>query len=87
MAPLPKMIKKAAAAVIITLIILSFFFGLAFAKIKFYNFEDQLINGEIQRPTNLYFDAREKVQFEQLLKLKKSFIDELFDTGKNRIFK
>ena len=43
-------------------------------KAKFYDFRDQIIDGEIKRPTTLYTDAREKVKFEQLLKLKKSFM-------------
>ena len=40
-------------------------------KAKFYNFEEQLIDGEIQKPTTLYTDARQQVRFERLLKLKK----------------
>ena len=56
-------------------------------KIKFYDFRDQIIDGEIKRPTTLYTDAREKVKFEQLLKLKKSFMVNLFDTAKERVFK
>jgi hypothetical protein len=54
---------------------------------KFYDFRDQLIDGEIKKPTTLYTDAREKVKFERLLRLKKSFMNELFDTAKERIFK
>ena len=64
--------------------------GTAFAKepkIKFYDFRDQIIDGEIKRPTTLYTDAREKVKFEQLLKLKKSFMVNLLDTAKERVFK
>ena len=64
--------------------------GTAFAKepkIKFYDFRDQIIDGEIKRPTTLYTDAREKVKFEQLLQLKKSFMVNLFDTAKERVFK
>ena len=56
-------------------------------KAKFYDFRDQIIDGEIKRPTTLYTDAREKVKFERLLSLKKSFIDDLFDTAKERVFK
>jgi len=54
---------------------------------KFYDFRDQLIDGEIKKPITLYTDAREQVKFERLLKLKKSFMNELFDTAKERIFK
>jgi hypothetical protein len=56
-------------------------------KSKFYDFNDQLIDGQIKKPTTLYTDAREQVKFERLLKLKKSFLNELFDTAKERVFK
>ena len=46
-------------------------------KSKFYDFSDQLIDGQIQKPTTLYTDAREKVKFEKLLKLKKSFFAQI----------
>jgi hypothetical protein len=56
-------------------------------KAKFYDFRDQIIDGEVRRPTTLYTDARQKVKFERLLRLKKSFMDDLFDTAKERVFK
>ncbi len=56
-------------------------------KAKFYDFNDQIIDGEIKRPTTLYTDAREKVRFERLLRLKKSFMNDLFDTAKERVFR
>lgn len=56
-------------------------------KSKFYDFSDQLIDGQIQKPTALYTDAREKVKFERLLKLKKSFLPQLYDTAKEKVFK
>ena len=56
-------------------------------KAKFYDFNDQIIDGEIKRPTTLYTDAREKVKFERLLRLKKSFMNDLFDTAKERVFR
>ena len=34
-------------------------------KAKFYDFNEQLINGEIKKPITLYTDAREKVKFER----------------------
>ena len=54
---------------------------------KFYDFNDQLINGEIRKPTTLYTDARERARFDRLLRLKKSFLPELFETHKSKIFK
>ena len=56
-------------------------------KSKFYDFSEQLIDGEIKKPTALYTDSRQKVKFDRLLKLKKSFIPELFKTAKERVFK
>jgi hypothetical protein len=59
----------------------------AISKAKFYDFKEQLIDGEIKKPITLYTDARAEVKFERLLKLKKSFMNNLFDTAKERIFK
>ena len=56
-------------------------------KSKFYDFNDQLINGEIRRPTTLYTDVRTRAKFERLLKLKKSFLPKLFETARERVFK
>jgi len=52
-------------------------------KIKFYNFEDLLINGEYKKPKALYLDAKQKVKFEKLLKLKKDFLPKLKNTAKD----
>ena len=54
---------------------------------KFYDFNDQIIDGEIKKPTTLYTDSRERVKFDRLLRLKKSFLPQLFDTAKERVFK
>ena len=56
-------------------------------KSKFYDFNEQIIDGEIRKPTTLYTDAREQVRFDRLLKLKKSFLPKLFATAKERVFK
>ena len=56
-------------------------------KSKFYDFNEQLIDGEIKRPTPLYTDARTKVKFDRLLELKKSFIPQLFKTAREKVFK
>jgi hypothetical protein len=56
-------------------------------KAKFYDFSEQLIDGEINKPTALYTDARERVRFNRLLKLKKSFIPILLRTSKETIFR
>ena len=56
-------------------------------KSKFYDFSEQLIDGEIKKPTALYTDSRRKVKFDRLLRLKKSFMPQLFSTAKERVFK
>jgi|TARA_R110002074_G_scaffold30431_1_gene86150 hypothetical protein len=52
-------------------------------KTKFYNFDDLLIDGKIQKPKVLWVDARQKVKFQRLLKLKKDFMPKLRDTKKD----
>ncbi|MAF80023.1 hypothetical protein CL629_03020 [bacterium] len=52
-------------------------------KTKFYNFDDLLINGQYRKPQVLFTDARQKVKFEKLLKLKKDFLPELESTKKD----
>jgi hypothetical protein len=56
-------------------------------KSKFYDFNEQLIDGEVKKPTTLYTNARQKVKFDRLLRLKKSFLPRLFRTAKERVFK
>lgn len=56
-------------------------------KSKFYDFSEQLIDGEIKKPTTLYTDSKERVKFGRLLKLKKSFLPKLFNTAKEKVFK
>ena len=56
-------------------------------KSKFYDFNEQVIDGEIRKPTAVYLDARQKAKFDRLLSLKKSFLPELFKTSKNKVFK
>jgi len=56
-------------------------------KSKFYDFGEQMIDGEIRKPTALYTDARQKAKFSRLLELKKSFLPKLFATSKEKIFK
>lgn len=57
------------------------------ARSKFYDFNEQVIDGEIRKPTALYVDARARAKFDRLMRLKKSFLPELFRTSKDRVFK
>ena len=52
-------------------------------KTKFYNFDDLLIDGKVTKPKVLYTDARQKVRFERLLKLKKSFLPKLVNSKRD----
>ena len=56
-------------------------------KSKFYDFNEQVIDGEIKKPTSIYVDSRQKAKFDRLLRLKKSFLPKLFKTSKNKVFK
>ena len=73
---------------ITTLLILSFT-ALAAPpkKSKFYDFGDQMIDGEIKKPTGEYINSREIARFDRLLSLKKSFLPKMFLTSKEKIFK
>jgi len=82
-----RVLKKVMPFVVFLIIILTLMGAKPKAKSKFYDFNDQLIDGQISKPTTLYTDAREQVKFERLLKLKKSFLNDLFDTAKERVFK
>ena len=56
-------------------------------KAKFYDFSEQLIDGEVKQPTTLYMDSRQEVKFRRLLRLKRTFKRELQRTSRYRIFK
>ena len=57
------------------------------AKSKFYDFSEQVIDGEIRRPTGTFTNSRERARFNRLLRLKRSFLPDLFATSKERVFK
>jgi hypothetical protein len=56
-------------------------------KAKFYDFNEQLIDGERRKPSLLYTNSRDQVKFDRLLNLKKSFLSKLFKTAKEKVFK
>jgi hypothetical protein len=56
-------------------------------RAKFYDFSEQLIDGEIKKPTALYTDARQTVRFDRLMRLRKSFIPAMMQTAKQPSFK
>lgn len=78
----------------ITLILMSLSIGLgstsAFAaepESKFYDFSDQLIDGEIRKPTTLYSNVRQEARFSRMLSLKKELLPLIFKARKERVFK
>lgn len=86
------MISKAKISAVVIAVILVVSTATAMAgkpptRAKFYDFSEQLIDGEIKKPTSLYTDSRQKVKFDRLLRLKKSFIPKLFSTAKEKVFK
>lgn len=56
-------------------------------KARFYDFSDQLIDGEVKKPTALFVESRSRARFNKLLKLKKSFRPAMIETSKERILK
>ena len=73
---------------ITALLILSFAVSAAPPKkSKFYDFGDQMIDGEIKKPTGQYINSRDRAKFDRLLSLKKSFLPRMFLTSKEKIFK
>ena len=79
--------KNALLVIVISLVAVSAYGQTKPTKTKFYNFDDLLINGEYRKPQVLYTDARQKVKFDRLLKLKKSFIPELMKSAKEKTFR
>ncbi|MCB9736366.1 MAG: hypothetical protein H6745_27605 [Deltaproteobacteria bacterium] len=56
-------------------------------KSKFYDFSDQLIDGEIRKPTTLYSNVRQAAKFSRMLSLKKELLPLIFQARKERVFK
>jgi hypothetical protein len=56
-------------------------------KSKFYDFSDQLIDGEVRKPTNLYTNVRQEAKFSRMLSLKKELLPFIFQGRKERVFK
>ena len=69
--------------ILIFALILPFFSAEASPKIKFYDFDDLLINGEYKKPQIMYTDTQSKVKFQRLLKLNKDFIKKLRETKRD----
>jgi hypothetical protein len=70
---------------LIVIALVTLFASSAFAKpperTKFYDFTDQVIDGEVKKPTALYIDEKLRVKFDRLLSLKRSFLRDLEISG------
>tara|TARA_R110002110_G_scaffold144467_1_gene333672 strand:- start:105 stop:377 length:273 start_codon:yes stop_codon:yes gene_type:complete len=72
----PWITKLTFMVVMIIITIVIFYHTSAYGKTKkarFYDFSDQLISGEIKKPTAIYMESRARAKFAKLLRLKKSF--------------
>ena len=56
-------------------------------RVKFYNFDEHLIDGEVKKPKGLLIEQRRAAEFDRLFKLKKSFIPELMETAREKVLK
>jgi hypothetical protein len=57
------------------------------SKSKFYDFSDQLIDGEIKKPTTLYSNVRGEAKFSRMLELKKELLPNVQTSRRERVFK
>ncbi|MCA9563656.1 MAG: hypothetical protein KC561_09215 [Myxococcales bacterium] len=49
---------------------------------RFYDFNDMLIDGEFMRPDGMSTRARDRARFEQLLNLRREFVEEIEESAK-----
>jgi len=54
---------------------------------RFYEFHTITVDGKLKAPNIRHFNGRAKVNFDRLLKLKKSFLSNLLSTSKLSVFK
>lgn len=52
-------------------------------KTRFYDFDDLLIDGEFNKPTTVYTRALKSPRFDRLLRLQKSFLEQLGRTSQD----
>lgn len=82
-----KFIMIVMAALILNLPVASFAKDSKNVKSKFYDFSDQLIDGDVKKPTTLYTEIRQKAKFSKLVHLQRHFMNELMKTAKRPVFK
>ena len=54
---------------------------------QFLEFGVHVVDGRIRKPTIEYTSARKKAEFERLARLKRSFVPQMMQSAKDRVFK
>jgi|TARA_R110002020_G_scaffold14313_8_gene50893 hypothetical protein len=76
------------ASLIVTTVMFYHIVGHAKSKrTRFYDFSDQLIDGKLKKPSTLFLDSRSRAKFSKLLKLKKSFREQLILSSKDPLLR
>ena len=57
------------------------------SKAKFYDFSDQLIDGNIKKPSTIFMESRVRAKFDKLLKIKEIFHSKIANDRKKPKFK
>ncbi len=79
--------KKLGMIVVVALSAITSTASAADSKSKFYDFSDQLIDGEIKKPTTLYSNVRGEAKFSRMLELKKELLPNVQTSRRERVFK
>jgi len=56
-------------------------------RVKFYNFDEMLIDGAVKKPSGLLLDARRTAEFKRLNDMRRSFLKELEATAREKTLK
>jgi hypothetical protein len=56
-------------------------------RVKFYNFDEMLIDGEIKKPSGLLTDVRRQAEFKRLNDMRRSFLKELENTAREKVMR
>ena len=83
--------KKIVTFLFTMFVVFVFLAGTAFSepkdKVRFYNFNDLLINGKVKKPQVLYTDTRQKAKFDRLLRLKRNLMPKVKETRNDPSFR
>ena len=57
--------------------------GVKYKKKTVYDFDDDLVEGELQRPDGEYIDTRRKARHSSLIKIRQNFIPEMLKSAED----